>query len=212
MCSPPGVVTRSGVRRSGAARPRGWRDRCRRRARRRRRRRTPAPTEYASTTGVDADDREPAADDPGRDADEPAEHREQDRLDDELADDVRPARPDRLADADLARALGDRHEHDVHHADPADEQRDRRDGAEQHRERAGWCCSSSASNDAWLRTRKSTSRRWCRMRASRTVVISFCGRVDGLRARRLHDDLAETAVPPASVSCTVVRGAIATSS
>ena len=36
---------------------------------------------------------------------------------------------DRLADADLAGALGDRHQHDVHDADAADQQRDADDGA-----------------------------------------------------------------------------------
>ena len=36
---------------------------------------------------------------------------------------------ERLADADLARALGDRHQHDVHDADAADEQRHRGDAA-----------------------------------------------------------------------------------
>ena len=36
--------------------------------------------------------------------------------------------------ADLARPLGDAHEHDVHHADPADHQAHRGDAHEQHRE------------------------------------------------------------------------------
>ena len=38
-----------------------------------------------------------------------------------------PARAERLADADLARALGDADGHDRHHADAADHQRDRGD-------------------------------------------------------------------------------------
>src|SRR6185503_10323515 len=44
------------------------------------------------------------------------------------------ARPDREPDADLARALGDRDEHDVHDPDAADEQADRGDGGEENRE------------------------------------------------------------------------------
>ena len=42
------------------------------------------------------------------------------------------ARADGEADADLAGALGDADEHDVHDADAADEQRNAGDGAEQH--------------------------------------------------------------------------------
>ena len=45
--------------------------------------------------------------------------------------------PDRHAHADLARALGDRHQHDVHHADAADHQRDHGDGGDQQRQRCG---------------------------------------------------------------------------
>ena len=48
----------------------------------------------------------------------------------ELAQDLAAARAERLADADLARALGDRDGHDRHHADAADHQRDRRDDDE----------------------------------------------------------------------------------
>ena len=45
----------------------------------------------------------------------------------------RRARADRHAQPDLARALGDRHQHDVHDADAADQQRDRGDRREQQR-------------------------------------------------------------------------------
>ena len=48
----------------------------------------------------------------------------------------RRARADRHAQADLARALGDRDQHDVHDADAADEERHRRDRREQQREHA----------------------------------------------------------------------------
>jgi hypothetical protein len=65
-----------------------------------------------------------------RDADHPADERQRHRLDQELHEDVAPARADRLADADLARALGDRHQHDVHDADAADEQGDADDRAD----------------------------------------------------------------------------------
>ena len=53
-----------------------------------------------------------------------AEQADRGRLEQELGQDAPPRGADRLADADLARALGDRDEHDVHHADAADEQRD----------------------------------------------------------------------------------------
>ena len=74
---------------------------------------------------------------PSGDADRPAEQAERDRFDQELKEDVPPRRAERLADADLARALGDRDEHDVHDADAADEQRHRRDSGEQRREHRG---------------------------------------------------------------------------
>src|SRR5918996_205152 len=67
-------------------------------------------------------DRDP---EPERHSGQPAEGGEDDGLGQELAHDVRSARPDRLADADLARALGDGDEHDVHHHDPPDDERDR---------------------------------------------------------------------------------------
>ena len=57
-------------------------------------------------------------------------------LDQELREDVAPLGADRHADADLARALRHRDEHDVHDPDPADEQRDRRGRGQQHRQRA----------------------------------------------------------------------------
>ena len=54
-----------------------------------------------------------------------ADQAHQHRLGDELRQDIALARPDRLAHADLARALGDADEHDVHDADATDQQRDR---------------------------------------------------------------------------------------
>ena len=65
------------------------------------------------------------------DAHHAAEQAEHDRLDQELQQDVRASGAERFANADLARPLGDRHEHDVHDADAADEQRHRRDAGEQ---------------------------------------------------------------------------------
>ena len=47
--------------------------------------------------------------------------------------DVAAVRADGHADADLARALGHAHEHDVHDPDAADEERDAGDRAEQAR-------------------------------------------------------------------------------
>ena len=60
-----------------------------------------------------------------------------DGLGQELPEDVAPPRPDREPDADLARALGHGHEHDVHDADAADQQGDAGDGAKQQRH-ASW--------------------------------------------------------------------------
>ena len=63
-------------------------------------------------------------------------------------------RADRLADADLARPLGDRHQHDVHHADAADEQRDRCDRAEQ-TVNTEFDAALASRSAAWLSTWKS---------------------------------------------------------
>src|SRR5215212_3122329 len=63
------------------------------------------------------------ADDESRQAAEGGEH---DGLDEELPEDVGARRADGLSDAYLLRALRHRHEHDVHHADAADHQRDER--------------------------------------------------------------------------------------
>ena len=48
----------------------------------------------------------------------------------ELREDIEPLGPDRHADADLARPLGHRDEHDVGDADPADDQADPGDAVE----------------------------------------------------------------------------------
>ena len=62
-----------------------------------------------------------------------ADHPEQDCLDQELQQDVHAPGADRHPDADLAGALGDRDQQDVHDADAADQQRDRCHGSEQQR-------------------------------------------------------------------------------
>ena len=64
-----------------------------------------------------------------------AERREEDRLDEELAEDVPAPGAEGLAQADLARPLGDRDQHDVHDPDPADQQADAADRREQDGER-----------------------------------------------------------------------------
>ena len=56
-----------------------------------------------------------------------ADHRHERRLDEELHEDRPPPRTQRAPHADLARAFGDRDQHDVHHADAADQQRDQTD-------------------------------------------------------------------------------------
>ena len=64
-----------------------------------------------------------------READQAAEQAQHERLEQELQQDVMALRADGLADADLARPLRHGHEHDVHDADAADEQRDADDAA-----------------------------------------------------------------------------------
>ncbi len=51
---------------------------------------------------------------------------QQRRFDQELQQNVAAPRPKRHTETDLARALGDRDKKDVHDADAADQQRDRR--------------------------------------------------------------------------------------
>src|SRR3989442_6445374 len=61
-----------------------------------------------------------------RDAGDPADQRERDGLDQELEQDVTPPGADRHPQADLARPLRDRDQHDVHDTDATDEQGERR--------------------------------------------------------------------------------------
>src|SRR5688500_6325856 len=70
------------------------------------------------------------------DADQPAEQRQGQCLDEELGEDVAAARTDGLADADLAGPLADGHQHDVHDPDAAHDQRDGCDPAQQEGQRA----------------------------------------------------------------------------
>src|SRR5215471_11424997 len=72
-----------------------------------------------------------------QDAHDAARERQRRRLDQELGEDVAPAGAQGLADADLARSLGHRHEHDVHDHDAAHEQRDRGDADRDHEDAAG---------------------------------------------------------------------------
>src|SRR5262245_10790611 len=62
-----------------------------------------------------------------RDAEGAAGEAEDERLDEELQQHVGAARAEGLAHADLAGALGDRDQHDVHDADAADRERYERD-------------------------------------------------------------------------------------
>src|SRR5205814_1840853 len=72
-----------------------------------------------------------------QDPEDAADAGEADRLDEELGEDVAPARADGLADADLPGPLVHRDEHDVHDPDASDEQRDPADRPEEQRERPG---------------------------------------------------------------------------
>ena len=67
----------------------------------------------------------------------PPPEAQHDALDQELRQHVGAAGAHRHADADLARALGHRHQHDVHDADAAHQQRDAGDGRQQHRHHLG---------------------------------------------------------------------------
>jgi hypothetical protein len=58
-------------------------------------------------------------------AEYPTDQREENGLHQELEQDVAAPRPERLANADLSRPLGDGNEHDIHDHDPTDDQRDR---------------------------------------------------------------------------------------
>ena len=64
-------------------------------------------------------------------ADHASQQAENHGFDQELQQDIPPACPDRLAQADLARALGDRGQHDIHDADPTHSQRDACDAAQE---------------------------------------------------------------------------------
>ena len=58
-----------------------------------------------------------------------ARHRQEEALEEELPLDRPRRRAERLADADLARPVLDRDQHDVHHADAAERQRHEADHA-----------------------------------------------------------------------------------
>ena len=68
---------------------------------------------------------------PEHDADDAADRAQRDRFDQELQEDVASMRADGHAHADLARAFGHAHEHDVHDADAPDDERNAGDRAEQ---------------------------------------------------------------------------------
>ena len=121
-------VTRIAARRSDRAATRAAPDRSRRT------RRSPSAVPKASATApADTTVRHsssrvvtPDGHEAERDADEAADDAERDGLDQELDQHVAAARAHRHAQADLARPLGHRHEHDVHDPDAADDERDRR--------------------------------------------------------------------------------------
>ena len=73
--------------------------------------------------------------DPAGDAECAADQSQDGRLDEELTPDDPGRGTERLAQADLTDAFGDRDQHDVHDADAAHDQRDGGDAAEQDRER-----------------------------------------------------------------------------
>src|SRR6266545_6809871 len=88
---------------------------------------------------TDRDERRPIRVDrqnPGRadatdDSNYPANGTERYRFDQELGENVAAVRTDGHAHTDFARPFGDAHEHDIHDTDPADDERDARDCAQQ---------------------------------------------------------------------------------
>ncbi|MPL92315.1 hypothetical protein SDC9_38413 [bioreactor metagenome] len=86
--------------------------------------------------GVDHADHRPGAK-RQRDAEHAADQTHEHRLDQKLPDDVAAPRADRHAHADLAGALGHRDQHDVHHPDAADDERDHRDRGDEPGHRLG---------------------------------------------------------------------------
>ena len=69
-----------------------------------------------------------------RDADHAADEREHDGFHEELLENVVVGGADGFAQADLLRAFNDGHEHDVHDADAADDERDGSDRGEEERQ------------------------------------------------------------------------------
>ncbi len=85
-----------------------------------------------------------------------AEQAEHDGFDQELQQHVAAAGADGQAQADLARPLGDRHQHDVHDADAADEQRHAGDAREQRRSSSASPRSRTLAISSIVRTMKSS--------------------------------------------------------
>src|SRR5439155_236246 len=72
-----------------------------------------------------------------RHAEQATDARQHHGLDQELLSDIAALGPQGPANADLPRPFGHGREHDVHDPDPADQQRDRRDRAQDDAELAG---------------------------------------------------------------------------
>src|SRR5215210_4713210 len=85
---------------------------------------------------ADEDGDEPRHPDRQQEAEDAAARRQERRLDEELQKHLLARRAQSLAQPDLEGALGHRDEHDVHHDDAADEERDGRDGDDHGRDAA----------------------------------------------------------------------------
>ena len=113
----------------------------------------------------------------------PPNERQRRRLGQHLPDDVAAPRAERLAEADLARALADDHQHDVHDDDAADHQRERHH-ADQDREDALGEVLPEATSACRTCTSRSCRPPWasrCRFtrsatRASSIAVVHLFGR------------------------------------
>jgi hypothetical protein len=150
-CAPSHTTSQQFLRfliRSAALRPvrgwrRGWRGRCRRTARPRSRRLSPARWHRCRPRGParycwPGDQPNHKGDQPAQpNADDAAEHAEQRGFGQELHQNIPAPRANRFAQADFARALGDRDQHDVHNADAAHQQRDGGDAAQEDGQHAG---------------------------------------------------------------------------
>ena len=122
---------------------------------------------HGSETGKPAASGRPGRCAADHDAEQAAERRQEDGLEQELPEDLAAPGAERLAHADLARALGDRDHHDRHHPDAADHQGDRGDHHQREERGPADLLPAPAATASWVAMSKSfgsSSFRRCRIR------------------------------------------------